>query len=123
VRGRRAPLWVGLLALLEEFALTWDTDAAAPDRRDDTIFVRDGWRCAAPGCSSRRNLEIHHVVYRSRGGSDDGWNLITLCRFHHQRGEHGGLLLVRGRAPIEVTWRLGRSDVATVYRADKRQPG
>ena len=120
VRGRRAPLWVGLLALLEDFALTWDTDAGAPDRRDDTVFVRDGWRCAAPGCSSRRNLEAHHVVYRSRGGSDDGWNLVTLCRFHHQRGEHGGLLSVRGRAPTGLTWRLGRSDVATCFRADKR---
>ncbi|HYV20038.1 MAG TPA: DUF222 domain-containing protein [Verrucomicrobiae bacterium] len=120
VRGRRAPLWVGLLALLEDFALTWDTDGAAPDRRDDTVFVRDGWRCAAPGCSSRRNLEAHHLVYRSRGGPDDGWNLVTLCRFHHQRGEHGGLLSIRGRAPIDLIWRLGRSDVATRYRADKR---
>ena len=118
VRGRRAPLWVGLLALLEDFALTWDNDAAAPERRDDSVFVRDGWRCAAPGCSSRRNLEVHHVVYRSRGGCDDGWNLVTLCRFHHQRGEHGGLLSVRGRAPTDLTWRLGRSDVATFYRAE-----
>jgi hypothetical protein len=120
VRGRRAPLWVGLLALLEDFALTWDTDGAAPERRDDSVFVRDGWRCAAPGCSSRRNLEVHHVVYRSHGGSDDGWNLVTLCRFHHQRGEHGGLLSVRGRAPTGLTWRLGRSDVATLYRAEMR---
>ena len=118
VRGRRAPLWVGLLAILEDFALTWDTDAAAPERRDDSIFVRDGWRCAAPGCSSRRNLEVHHVVYRSRGGPDHGWNLVTLCRFHHQRGEHGDLLSVRGRAPIGLTWRLGRADVATFYRAE-----
>lgn len=120
VRGRRVPTWVGLLALLEDFAATWDTDAAGPEHRDDGTFIRDGWRCAAPGCSSRRNLEVHHVVYRSRGGPDDGWNLVTLCRFHHLRGEHGDLMQVRGRAPDGLTWHLGRADVAVQYRADVR---
>ena len=121
VRGRRVPRWVGLLALLEDYATTWDSDGAAPDRRDDRFFVRDGWRCAAPGCSSRRNLELHHIVYRSRGGSDDGWNLITLCCFHHRCGEHGFCMSVRGRAPTGLTWRLGRDDVAVEYRADLRR--
>jgi hypothetical protein len=123
VRGRSVPTWVGLLALLEDFAATWDTDEAAPERRDDRIFIRDGWRCAAPGCSSRRNLEDHHVVYRSRGGSDYLVNRVTLCRFHHQRGEHGGLMSVRGKAPLGLTWRLGRADVAVVYRAERLMPG
>jgi hypothetical protein len=120
VRARRAPLWAGLLALLEDYAATWDTDGAAPQRRDDSVLVRDGWRCAAPGCSSRANLEVHHVLYRSRGGSDAGWNRVTLCRFHHQCGEHGDLLCVRGRAPLGLTWRLGRPDVALTWRAERR---
>ncbi|HET8945518.1 MAG TPA: DUF222 domain-containing protein, partial [Candidatus Polarisedimenticolia bacterium] len=118
VRGRRVPTWVGLLALLEDFVATWDTDAAGPERRDDGTFIRDGWRCAAPGCSSRRNLQDHHVVYRSHLGSDDGSNRVTLCCFHHLRGEHGGLMSVRGRAPLGLTWRLGRPDVAVTYRAE-----
>lgn len=121
VRGQRAPMWVGLLALLEDFAATWDTDVAAPERSDGRIFVRDGWRCAAPGCSSRRHLEDHHVVYRSRGGGDDATNRVSLCRFHHQRGEHGGLMQVRGRAPTSLTWRLGRADVAVAYRNERRR--
>jgi hypothetical protein len=120
IRGRRAPLWVGLFALLEEFAATWDTDAAAPERRDDRVFIRDGWRCAAPGCSSRRHLEDHHVVYRSRGGGDGLVNRVTLCRFHHQRGEHGGLMSVRGTAPLGLAWRLGRDDLAVAYRNERR---
>jgi hypothetical protein len=120
VRARRAPLWAGLLALLEDYAATWDTDGAAPARRDDSVLIRDGWRCTAPGCSSRANLEVHHVLYRSRGGSDAGWNRVTLCRFHHQCGEHGGLLCVRGRAPLGLTWRLGRPDVAGTWRAERR---
>ena len=46
-------------------------------------------------------------------------NRITLCRFHHQRGEHGGLMSVRGEAPLGLTWRLGRTDAAVVDRAER----
>jgi 5-methylcytosine-specific restriction endonuclease McrA len=74
----------------------------------------------APGCTSRRNLEDHHVVYRSRGGRNDLSNRICLCRFHHQRGEHGDLAACRGRAPLGLLWRLGKRKVATWYRNERR---
>ena len=117
VRSRRVPSWVGFLALLEEFVLTWD---ASPPRRQDRIYAREGWRCLAPGCSARRNLEVHHLVYRSRSGSDDGANLVCLCAFHHRRGEHEGRMEVRGRTPLGLLWRLGRPELATWYRNDRR---
>jgi hypothetical protein len=120
IRCRRIPAWVGLLALIEDFVATWDPDERADDVPDDPILVRDGWRCAAPGCSSRRNLEVHHVHYRSRGGGDEEWNRVCLCRFHHQRGEHGGLARCAGRAPLDLTWRLGAGEVASWYRNDRR---
>ena len=60
-----------------------------------------------PGCSARRNLHAHHVVFRSQGGGDEPANLTTLCAFHHQRGVHGGLLTVRGRAPHALTYEIG----------------
>src|SRR5262249_46493369 len=63
--SRRVPEWIGLLALLEDFVETWDPPERDGDLSDDPIFVRDGWRCSAPACSSRRNLEDHHVRYRS----------------------------------------------------------
>jgi hypothetical protein len=121
--SRRVPAWVGLLAAIEDFVLTWDADARRAPPSRDRVFVRDGWRCAAPGCSSRRHLEDHHVVYRSRGGGDGGANRICLCRFHHQRGEHGGLASCAGEAPLGITWRLGRRDVATWYRNERRIDG
>lgn len=120
VRGRRVPAWVGLLALLEEFALTWD-----PVRRRRSslrVHERDGWRCMAPGCTSRRNLESHHVVYESHGGGDELENRVSLCRFHHQRGEHGDLLRCRGKAPLGLLWRLGRPEVAESFRNERRVP-
>jgi hypothetical protein len=138
-RSRRVPAWVGLLALLEDFARTWDPvgdEAAAgraaprasgaaaaratPRRPGDAVYIRDGWRCTAPACTSMRNLEDHHIRYRSRGGSDNPSNRTCLCRFHHQRGEHGGLASCTGSAPLGITWRLGSPDLATWYRNERR---
>jgi hypothetical protein len=123
IRSRRVPAWVGLLSLIEDFVATWDDEDAMPRRPGDEIYVRDGWRCTAPGCTSRRNLEDHHLRYRSRGGDDDPANRVCLCRFHHQRGEHGGLASCRGQAPIEVLWRLGRRETPAWYRNERRIPG
>ncbi len=120
VRSRRVPAWVGLLALLEEFVATWDPLEGVTRRRADKIYCRDGWRCMAPGCTSRRNIEDHHVQYRSRGGGHDADNRVALCRFHHQLGEHGTLASCRGKAPLELTWRLGRADVAVWFRNELR---
>jgi hypothetical protein len=120
IRCRRVPAWVGLLALLVEFVLTWDTDARGTAPANDRIYIRDGWRCTAPGCSSRRNLEDHHVVYRSRGGGEGAPNKTCLCRFHHQRGEHGGLASCTGVAPLGLLWRLGREGLAEWYRNERR---
>ena len=120
IRCRRVPTWVGLLSLIEDFVDMWDDEDAMPRRPGDEIYVRDGWRCAAPGCTSRRNLEDHHLRYRSRGGDDDPANRVCLCRFHHQRGEHGGLASCRGQAPIGVLWRLGRRETPAWYRNERR---
>lgn len=120
IRCRRSPAWVGLLALLEEFCRTWDDPEMSPERQADAVYIRDGWRCTAPGCTSRRNLEDHHIVYRSRGGNDDLSNRTCLCRFHHQMGEHGGLARCRGVAPMGVLWALGRGGAGGRWRNEIR---
>jgi hypothetical protein len=71
------------------------------------VIGRDGYRCAIPGCTSRRNLHDHHVTFRSAGGSEAPSNRITLCAFHHQRGVHAGRLRVWGRAPDDLVFELG----------------
>ena len=62
-RCRGVPRWVGLLAALEDFADTWDDPIGFPKRKWDKTYARDGSRCMAPGCTSRRNLEDHHVIF------------------------------------------------------------
>jgi hypothetical protein len=118
-RGRRLPTWVALLAMLEDYVHTWDDPIGAPARASAAVYIRDGWRCTAPGCTSRQNLEDHHIVYRARGGGNDIANRTCICRFHHQRGEHGGLASCRGRAPLDIIWRLGRRDLARWYRNER----
>jgi hypothetical protein len=92
--------------MLDHAFAVWgaDDDSLAPEHR---VFERDGWRCTVPGCSSYRNLHDHHIVYRSRGGSDDLRNRTTLCACHHQRGVHGGLVRCTGSAPDELCFELG----------------
>ena len=46
------------------------------------VFERDGWKCAS--CLSRSNLCCHHIIFRSQGGDDATWNLITLCNTCHE---------------------------------------
>jgi hypothetical protein len=48
-----------------------------------------------------------HIVYRSHQGSDEPWNLTTLCAWHHQRGAHGTGLKIRSRAPEDLIFELG----------------
>ena len=116
--SQRIPDWICLLALLEEFAEEWDNTRSMHRRPTDTITSRDGWRCTAPGCTARQ-VEVHHVVYQSQGGSDDPSNLTSLCPFHPRMGEHGGLAKVIGTAPLGLRWRLGRAGQGILY-SDER---
>ncbi|HII02581.1 TPA: paclitaxel/taxanoid biosynthesis susceptibility protein TS1 [Methanosarcinaceae archaeon] len=61
------------------------------------ILHRDGYKCQNPDCpvttGKYRRLDIHHIVYRSNGGSDRPNNLITLCSRCHTPKNHKGFLL------------------------------
>jgi hypothetical protein len=76
--------------------------------RDHADFGRDGYRCTAPGCTQRRNLQSHHIRFLGRGGPDVAWNRTTLCAWHHLRALHGlGTLRIAGRAPGGLVFELG----------------
>ncbi len=56
------------------------------------VLHRDGHKCQNPNCKhkDKKNqiLEIHHIRYRSEGGSDRPDNLITLCSKCHTSANH-----------------------------------
>jgi hypothetical protein len=84
--------WECVERLVKSFVAAWSVRRTAAWQRQYRIFERDGWRCRVPGCSSRANLQVHHVVFRSHGGGEDDGNLATLCATHHLRGIHQGRL-------------------------------
>jgi hypothetical protein len=120
VRARRVPAWVGLLALLEEAAGSWDDPRDCTRRPGDPVYRRDGYRCAAPGCTARAAIEDHHVVFRSRGGSDAPGNRVALCAAHHAALHEHGTLAVEGSAPLGLTWTAGATPAAVRYRCERR---
>ena len=98
------PRWRGFERLLESVRSEWK----ARPRHRDPIFARDGWRCAVPTCSSRRNLHDHHIVFRSRCGNNARDNRVAICAAHHQHGLHGGgYIRAWGEAPDGIRWELG----------------
>lgn len=53
------------------------------------ILARDNYtcQCGLKGCEAR--LEVHHIKFRSQGGSDNPNNLTTLCSKHHKMLHEG----------------------------------
>lgn len=47
----------------------------------EKILARDNWACVK--CGSKEFLHIHHLIPRSKGGSDEPSNLVTLCEKCH----------------------------------------
>lgn len=50
------------------------------------ILLRDSFRCQE--CNYYKHLEVHHIIPKSKDGSDKPENLITLCQRCHAK-RHG----------------------------------
>jgi hypothetical protein len=95
-----------LVRVARHYTETWHAHVKKARTASQKVRRRDRCRCQVPGCS-RPAVHAHHIVARSRGGSDEAENLVGLCAFHHLVGVHGGYLRVSGRAPDGLTWELG----------------
>jgi len=90
-----------------EFVATWgplfDDERSTLHKQ---VLDRDEGLCQVPGCS-RAADHAHHIVYRSRGGSDEPGNLVSLCAAHHLHCVHMGWIRIIGTAPNGLVWVLG----------------
>lgn len=60
------------------------------------VLTRDNYNCKnCKGKSKDSRLEVHHIKFRSNGGSDEEANLVTLCKTCHDR-LHDGELAIKG---------------------------
>ena len=60
--------------------------------RREAVLHRDNYTCQCCGKKNCR-LEVHHIRFRSNGGTDDEGNLITLCEDCH-KGVHAGTVVL-----------------------------
>jgi hypothetical protein len=103
--GRLPTEGQALGVILDYVFSCWGVGKKVP--AEHRVFERDGWLCKVPGCSSMQNLQDHHVIFRSRGGSNDLTNRVAVCAFHHLRGIHAQRIRCEGRAPDGLTWQIG----------------
>ena len=60
--------------------------------RREAILHRDNYTCQCCGKKNCR-LEVHHIKFKSNGGTNDEENLITLCEDCH-KGVHAGIIVL-----------------------------
>jgi len=71
----------------------WDSYPHDWDQRRRAIYQRDEYQCQncgrRGGAAGNAELHCHHIVPKSKGGSHDASNLVTLCRnCHNQVHDH-----------------------------------
>jgi 5-methylcytosine-specific restriction endonuclease McrA len=106
-----------LLRIAGHFIATWGPALKPRSTRNRRVLARNGGWCTVPGCS-RPAAQAHHIVFRSRGGSDDATNRTGMCSPHHLHGVHAGYIRVRGEAPDGLVWELGVANEATPRGGD-----
>ena len=47
------------------------------------VLKRDNYRCLE--CGSKDNLTVDHAIPKSKGGTNEMSNIITLCEKHNKR--------------------------------------
>ena len=58
----------------------------------EKVLKRDGYTCQI--CGSKKNLEAHHIVPRSKGGTNLVENGITLCKECHRAVHEGKIRII-----------------------------
>ena len=107
-RGSVIDAGEALAVVADHFVAVWEHHRKRPplELRRKKILMRHGGLCAVPGCS-RDAGHIHHIKFRSQGGTDEETNCVGLCAAHHLHGIHRGYLTVAGRAGERLVWDLG----------------
>lgn len=60
------------------------------------VLTRDNYTCQlCKGKNKDKKLEIHHIIFKSNGGSDEPDNLICICKTCHDN-VHKGLVNIKG---------------------------
>lgn len=104
----------------------WREVCQRVDERDKGRCRVCGRRCNPFATEMLYKAHRHHIIYRSAGGVDTTWNLVTVCPDCHS-DEHAHRLRVVGdgdqgievwRLDSEETWYLHSREIA-VHRVER----
>ena len=86
--------------------------------RREAVLNRDNYTCQICGKKHTR-LEVHHIIYRSQGGTDDENNLITLCEDCHKDIHDGKIVLTKKPKKLNLKYAthmsIIRSQLLKIY--------
>ena len=71
------PIEVVKTKRIPTYKKTWGLPIRQKEELRNVILNRDGHKCC--DCGDVNRLQIHHIVERANGGSNEESNLITLC--------------------------------------------
>ena len=81
------------------------------------VLARDNYTCQV--CHKKhKKLNVHHIIYRSKGGSDRPSNLITVCEDCHTTKNHqpGGILYKWCQEKKQVTKSYSGANFMNILR-------
>ena len=81
------------------------------------VLARDNYTCQV--CHKKhKKLNVHHIIYRSKGGSDRPSNLITVCEDCHTTKNHqpGGILYKWYQEKKQVTKSYSGANFMNILR-------
>lgn len=85
------------------------------------VLNRDNYTCQhCKGKHKDSKLEVHHIIFRSQGGSDNEENLITLCSTCHKKLHNGMIKLnlsgkVKGNLKYATQMNIIRKRLFALY--------
>jgi predicted restriction endonuclease len=53
------------------------------EKQKEVIIERRAGICEIATCFETKNLECHHIIRISQGGTDEPSNILVLCNHHH----------------------------------------
>lgn len=72
------------------------------------VLARDNYKCqSGQKCKHSQKLHVHHIVFRSRGGTDTPENLITLCEKCHKDLHDGKFVLKTKKSKTKHATEIG----------------
>jgi hypothetical protein len=98
------------------FWQTWAQHLGTSDKWEP-IYARERYECSNPVCP-RKNVTLHHLLFRAHGGTDHPDNLSTPCAWCHLEGIHGGRIKALPPAS-RTTWIVGRTPVIKIEGREK----